>query len=181
MNNGSLPVSDIIIRKPIALIGMMGVGKTHIGRLLARHLGLSFFDSDDEIVASAGQSIPDIFEYYGEDAFRDLEAKVIKRLVSGSVCVLSTGGGAVTRQETLENLKLQTHLIWLHSDLDTLVERTARRDDRPLLKADDPKSVLRNLLGEREKFYKEAHYKVDTTESSSAVISGIVDFIANES
>lgn len=171
---------QIILTKPIALIGMMGVGKTHIGRLLAKALGISFVDSDDEIVLSAGQSVPDIFEFYGETAFRDLEGKVIERLLENKASVISTGGGCVTQPLTLEKLKLDSHLIWLTSDVDVLVERTSRRDDRPLLKGRDPYEVLSALLAARKPLYEQAEYAVDSGRGASHVVQKIIDYLAQQ-
>jgi shikimate kinase len=165
--------STLTLTKPIVLIGMMGTGKTHIGRLLAKKLGISFVDSDDEIVASAGQSIVDIFERYGENAFRDLEKKVIRRLLETKACVISTGGGCITEPETLSVLTQNAHLVWLQSDLDILVERTSKRNDRPLLKDKDPKEVLSELLQARTPFYTQAHFHVNANHGGHDTVNQI--------
>jgi len=180
MSVKTLSSEHVILKKPVALIGMMGVGKTHIGRLLAKELGISFVDSDDEIVISAGQSVADIFEFYGEAAFRDLEGKVIERLLGNKASVISTGGGCVTQPRTLEKMKLNAHLIWLTSDIDVLVERTARRDDRPLLKGADPRSVLMKLLDARRPLYEQAEFCVDSSRGGAHVVRTIIDYLADQ-
>lgn len=177
MNGSTHNFVDIKIQKPIVLIGMMGVGKTHVGRVLARKFGISFVDSDDEIATSAGQSIPDIFEFYGEAAFRDLEKKVIERLLDNKASVISTGGGCITQPDTLNSLKERSHLIWLQSDIDTLVERVSKRDDRPLLKDKDPKQVLSDLLAKREDLYAQAHFSVDASKGSDNTVHDICTYI----
>jgi shikimate kinase len=178
MGPSLLNSEQIVLTKPIALIGMMGVGKTHIGRLLAKELGISFVDSDDEIVLSAGQAVCDIFEFYGESAFRDLEGKVIERLLENKASVISTGGGCITQPETLEKLKLSSHLIWLTSDIDVLVERTARRDDRPLLKGRDPHEALSSLFAARKPLYAQAAFSVDSGAGARDVVQKIIDYLA---
>tara|TARA_R110002124_G_scaffold64985_2_gene177655 strand:- start:465491 stop:466036 length:546 start_codon:yes stop_codon:yes gene_type:complete len=170
--------SMLTLSKPIVLIGMMGTGKTHIGRLLAKKLGISFVDSDDEIVASAGQSIADIFERYGENAFRDLEKKVIRRLLENKASVISTGGGCITEPETLALLTQQAHLFWLQSDLDVLVERTSKRNDRPLLKNNDPKEVLSQLLQARTPFYEQAHYHINANHGGHDTVNQICESLS---
>lgn len=171
---------DIRLQKPVVLVGMMGVGKTYIGRQLSKGLGVSFVDSDDEIVNSAGQSIPDIFEFYGEAAFRDLEKKVIQRLVENKASVISTGGGCVTQSDTLERLKSDTYLIWLNSDIDTLVERTSKRDDRPLLQGKDHKETLEKLLKERKPLYAQAHLEVNADGDSKDTLNTIFAYLDSQ-
>ena len=178
MSNSTINISsEIHLQKPVALVGMMGAGKTHTGRILAKELGLGFVDSDDEIVLSAGQSIPDIFSFYGEGAFRELEGRVLKRLVENKALVIATGGGCVTQRETLEMLKQQTHLIWLKADIDILVERTARRDDRPLLQVDDPKEVLQKLWAQRAPLYAQAVDEIKMSKGTQNVIKDILCYL----
>ncbi|MBY8827930.1 shikimate kinase [Hephaestia mangrovi] len=146
--------------KPIVLVGLMGVGKSTVGRRLAQRLGLSFVDADNEIEAAAGMSIADIFDTYGEPYFRDGERRVIARLLDGRPKVIATGGGAFINDET-RALILQTAIaIWLDAPLDVLVDRVARRDHRPLLRNRDPATVLAELAATRNPIYAEAPIRV---------------------
>lgn len=149
--------------RSIVLIGLMGAGKTSIGRRLARCLQLPFADADDEIVAVAGCSIMDIFELYGEQAFRDCEQRVIGRMLQQKAHVLATGGGAFMNPHTRLAIRKHGVSVWLRADLDTLVERTSRRSDRPLLRGDDPRARLESLMKERYPVYAEADLIVDTS------------------
>jgi shikimate kinase len=156
------PVATIADGKPIALIGMMGVGKTTVGKRLATRLNLPFVDADHAIVEAAGMSIADIFEAFGEAYFRDGERRVIARLLDGQQKIISTGGGAFINAETRAILLEKARVIWLDADLDTLVERTSRRDNRPLLKTGDPRVILERLLTERIPLYAQAHLRVQS-------------------
>jgi shikimate kinase len=139
--------------RPIVLIGLMGAGKTTVGRRLAQRLGFPFVDADEEIEAAAGMTIAEIFQMFGEDYFRDGERRVIARLIDGSPKVIATGGGAFMNERT-RNLILETATaVWLEADLDTLVERVRRRSTRPLLKDRDPRQVLRDLATVRNPVY----------------------------
>jgi shikimate kinase len=139
--------------RPIVLIGLMGAGKTTVGRRLAQRLGFPFVDADEEIEAAAGMTIAEIFQMFGEDYFRDGERRVIARLIDGSPKVIATGGGAFLNERT-RNLILETATaVWLEADLDTLVERVRRRSTRPLLKDRDPRQVLRDLATVRNPVY----------------------------
>ncbi|MDO1558903.1 shikimate kinase [Brevundimonas sp. 2R-24] len=142
--------------RSIALIGLMGVGKTTVGRRLARRLGLPFRDADAEIEAAARLSIADIFAELGEAEFRAGEHRVIRRLLEGPSQVLATGGGAVLNAETRKALKARAVTIWLRAEPEVLAERATRRDTRPLLKDADPLAVLTRLQQAREPFYREA-------------------------
>ncbi len=146
--------------KPIALVGMMGVGKTTIGKRLSARLNLPFVDADHEIIAAAGMPIADIFEHYGEAHFRDGERRVISRLMHGPQMVIATGGGAFINAETRALMLQQAAVVWLDADIDTLVERTSRRTDRPLLLNGDPRAILARLIEERAPIYAQAHFKV---------------------
>lgn len=152
-------ISDLLaceyppLTKSIVLIGMPGAGKSTIGRKLAAALKLPFVDSDQEVEAAANMSIPQIFERLGEPAFRDGERKVIARLLSGAPIVLSTGGGAFMNEQTRELIKDKSLSICLEATLDVLLERTARSDDRPLLKKGDPKEILTDLMAKRGPVY----------------------------
>lgn len=146
--------------KPIALVGMMGVGKTSIGRRLAQRLQIPFVDADQEIVDAAGLSIPEIFEKFGEAHFRDGERRVIARLFDGKRKIIATGGGAFVNEETRQLMMERAIVIWLDADIDTLVERTARKGDRPLLANGDARQILTKLAQERNPLYAQAHVHV---------------------
>jgi shikimate kinase len=143
-------------RRSIVLIGMMGAGKSTIGRRLSARLRLPFLDADTEIEAAAGMSIPDIFENHGEPHFRDGEARVIARLLDSGPAVMATGGGAFLREETRNRIRSQAVSIWLKADADIIMRRVKRRADRPLLQTADPAATVGRLLGEREPFYRRA-------------------------
>lgn len=140
----------------------MGSGKTTVGIRLARKLGVAFVDSDAEIEIAADHTVSEIFEKYGEEDFRNGERKVITRLISDRPGVLGTGGGAFMDRETRKRLKEQTITIWLKADINHLVERTARRDTRPLLRAGNPEKILRNLAKKRYPVYGRAAITVET-------------------
>jgi shikimate kinase len=154
------PPKAITQGKPIVLVGMMGVGKTTIGKRLAARLNLPFIDADHEIVEAAGMPIADIFEHYGEAHFRDGERRVLSRLIKGPQMVIATGGGAFVNAETRAVMLQHAAVVWLDADLDTLVERTSRRSDRPLLLNGNPRQILSKLMEERTPIYAEAHYRV---------------------
>jgi shikimate kinase len=149
--------------RSVVLIGLMGAGKTTVGRNLAERLGLAFVDSDEEVVKAAGCSIEDIFEVYGEPAFRDVEARVIQRLLEEGPKVIATGGGAFMSEATRERIRRHGVSVWLKADLDTLVQRTASRNDRPLLKGTDPRAKLEELIDKRYPVYAEADIVVATS------------------
>ncbi|MBY0562984.1 MAG: shikimate kinase [Hyphomonadaceae bacterium] len=140
----------------------MGSGKTTVGRRLARVLNMSFVDADDEIEAAAGQSVSEIFSQHGEPEFRRGERQVIARLLSGTPHVLATGGGAFIDPETRALMKQRAISVWLKAPLDVLMRRVTRRDHRPLLKLDDPKSVMARLMEQRYPIYAEADITIET-------------------
>lgn len=148
--------------RTIVLIGMMGAGKTTIGRRLAPRLGLKFFDADEEIQLAAGMSVADLFVTHGEASFRTGEAQVIARLLSGPPHVLATGGGAVLNADTRRRIKEQAISVWIKADVDTLLKRATRRDTRPLLRQGDPRATLKGLLDARAALYAEADIVVPT-------------------
>lgn len=153
----------LILKKPITMIGLMGAGKTAIGRRLARYLGVPFIDADYEIEMAAGCSVSDIFEQFGEEGFRDGERRVIKRLMQeNEPHVLATGGGAFMNDETRALLKEKSLTIWLHAELDVLVERCSRRDTRPLLRDGNPEDILGKLVDLRYPTYAEAELRVES-------------------
>jgi shikimate kinase len=143
-------------KRAIVLIGMMGAGKSTVGRRLAARLGLSFVDADMEIEAAAGMSIPEIFAAHGEQYFRDGEVRVIARLIEAAPCVVATGGGAWMRPETRERIHAKGVSIWLKAESDVLLRRVKRRSDRPLLQTPDPAATIDRLMAERYPLYAEA-------------------------
>ncbi|MFZ2007178.1 MAG: shikimate kinase [Stellaceae bacterium] len=148
--------------RSIVLVGLMGAGKTKIGRRLASRLGLPFFDSDEEIESAAGETIEEIFANRGEAVFRDGERRVIARLLAGPVHVLSTGGGAFMDAATRRIIAARGVSIWLRADLDVLFARVLRRTNRPLLKTPDPRAVLAELIDRRYPIYAEADITIDS-------------------
>ena len=144
------------IDRPLVLVGMMGVGKTSVGRRLAAQLHLPFTDADEEIERAAQMSIPEMFEQFGETYFRDGERRVIARLVEGGRGVIATGGGAFVNPETRAMILAKAIAVWLDSDIEVLVERVQRNANRPLLQGGDPREVLTRLKAERETAYAQA-------------------------
>ncbi len=153
------------LSRPVVLVGLMGAGKTSIGRRLAQRLGLAFVDSDHEIETAAGCTIETIFEMYGERAFRDCERRVIGRLLDEPVQIIATGGGAFMDAETRATVKARGLSVWLRADLDLLLHRVARRANRPLLKRGDPREILAGLMAQRYPIYAEADATVDTKDA----------------
>ena len=146
----------VLGRRSIVLVGMMGAGKSTIGRRMAARLRLPFLDADIEIEAAAGMSIPDIFETHGEPHFRDGEARVIARLLDNGPAVIATGGGAFMREETRARIRDKAVSIWLKADADVIMKRVKRRADRPLLQTEDPAATVSRLLEVREPVYQTA-------------------------
>jgi shikimate kinase len=153
-------ISAALGNRSVVLVGMMGAGKSTIGRRLSVRLGLSFLDADVEIEAAAGMSIPDIFETRGEADFRDGEVRVIARLLDNGPAVIATGGGAVMRQETRDRIRERAVSIWLKADSDIIMRRVKRRSDRPLLQTADPEATVERLIREREPVYSQADVTV---------------------
>ena len=153
------------------MVGLMGAGKSTVGRRLANSLGVPFVDSDQEIMDAAGCSISDIFETYGETIFRDLEHRVMLRLVSsGEPCVIATGGGAFIQPDIRAAIKEKAISVWLRAELEVLVERVSRRDNRPLLKTGDKGEILARLMEERYPTYAEADIVVDSNNNSHETV-----------
>jgi len=148
------------------LVGLMGAGKSKIGRRLAARLNVAFFDSDDEIEAAAGETIEEIFANRGERVFRDGERRVIARLLARPVHVLATGGGAFMDEATRRVIGRSGVSLWLRADLDVLVSRVSRRNNRPLLKSGDTRAILGELIAQRYPVYAEANVIVDSGEGS---------------
>lgn len=148
--------------RPIVLVGLMGAGKSCVGKRLARRLGLAFTDADDEIARAAGRSIEEIFRSLGEPTFRSGERRVIARLLDAGPQVLATGGGAFIDPEIRARIKHGAISVWLKADLDILVQRTRGRTGRPLLNAGDPRTILAELMAVRYPVYAEADIVIET-------------------
>ncbi len=167
-----------LVDRAIVLVGLMGAGKSSIGRRLASRLDIEFTDADAEIEAAAGCSIADFFERHGESAFREGERRVIARLLDGGPRVLATGGGAFIDPDTRRLLGDKAITVWLSAELDLLVKRCARRDTRPLLRAGDPREILARLMEERYPIYRQADITIETgdgphTETVDKIISAL--------
>ena len=168
--------AGLVPPRTIALVGLMGAGKTTVGRRLAHALDLPFADADAEIVNAAGQSIDTIFAEHGECEFRRGERKVIARLLEGPVHVLATGGGAFIDPRTRELMKEHAISIWLKAPLEVLMKRVSKRGGRPLLKEDDPQAVMQRLMNERYPIYAEADITIETSAGPHNVaVSAIID------
>ncbi|MDR1476530.1 MAG: shikimate kinase [Rickettsiales bacterium] len=153
------------LKKPVVIVGLMGAGKTSVGKLVAKKLGLPFVDSDSEIVKAAGCSVVDIFSIYGEAEFRRVEGKVIDRLLSDAEPkVLSTGEGAFIIESVREAAKKKAVTVWLKADLPLLVKRTSFKETRPLLLASDSRKILQKLIDERYPIYAKADIAVETRD-----------------
>lgn len=161
--------------RSLVLVGMMGAGKTTIGRRLARKLDFPFTDADTEIEAAADMKIPDIFEVFGEKAFRDGERKVIERLLKAGPQVLATGGGAFLNEITRALIRKSALSIWLKAELPVLLERVKRKSNRPLLLNPDPEGTMRRLLNERAEIYAKADIVVESNDNThDKVIASIM-------
>ena len=170
-----LPAPD----RTIVLVGLMGAGKSAIGRRLAQRLGVPFRDADTEIETAAGRTIEEIFAEHGEAYFREGERKVIARLLEGPVHVLATGGGAFMDPETRARIRAHGRSIWLRADVDVLLKRVRKRNNRPLLKQGDPREVLERLVALRYPVYAEADIVVDSIDGPhEAVVEAIIEALA---
>jgi shikimate kinase len=170
------PAKIIPSDKSIVLVGLMGAGKTCIGTRLARKLGMYFVDADDEIEAAANCTVEEIFTRYGEQAFRDGERPVIARLLAGEPRVVATGGGAFVNAKTRDNVRRMGISIWLKADIDVLLQRVSRRNNRPLLKNGDKRQTLERLIDERYPCYAEANLTVESgAESPDATVTKVID------
>jgi shikimate kinase len=157
-------------RRSIVLVGMMGAGKSSVGRKLSARLGLPFIDADTKIEEAAGMSIPDIFETRGETEFRSGEARVIARLLEGGPQVLATGGGAYMNADTRALIRTKAVSVWLRADFDVLMKRIKRRTDRPMLKTADPAATLKQLMDVRYPVYAEADITIESREVLHEII-----------
>ncbi|MFL6752521.1 MAG: shikimate kinase [Sphingomicrobium sp.] len=171
-------MTDLVKRldRPVVLVGLMGVGKSTVGRRLAKRLGLPFVDSDSAIEDAVGLSAGELFERYGEQDYRDGERRLVARLVEGDVRVIATGGGVFVDPSTRALLKERTITVWLDAPVDVLAARTARRNTRPLLKNGDPKRTLERLARIEREAYSEAHVHVKSGEGAHReVVDQIVE------
>lgn len=166
--------SGLVVDRTVALVGLMGAGKTTVGRRLAAALGLLFRDADSEIERAAGLSVQEIFERHGEPEFRRGERSVIKRLLDDPPHVLATGGGAFMDAETRALMRERAISVWLRADLETLTRRVEKRDHRPLLKADEPRAVMARLMETRYPVYAEAELVVDSSSGPHAATAAAV-------
>ena len=177
-SNPGQPVPNLpaafVVHRPIVLIGLMGVGKSTVGKRLAARLGLPFVDSDEEIEGVSGYSISEMFDRFGEASFRDGERRVVGRLIEGAPKVVATGGGVFMNPDTRAMILARATAVWLDADIGVLAERVRRRDTRPLLHGQDAGEVLARLAAERRPIYAEAHLHVQT---ESAPHSRAVDAI----
>src|SRR6184192_3399560 len=172
--------ADFVPNRTVVLVGLMGAGKTNIGRRLAARLNLPFFDSDCEIEAAAGETVEEIFRNRGEAVFRDGERRVIARLLAQPAHVLATGGGAFMDPVTRAVIARRGVSVWLRADLDVLLARVSRRTNRPLLQHSDPRAVLAELIERRYPVYAEADVTVDSGEgppelTATRVIAALAD------
>jgi shikimate kinase len=174
-------ILPLLGRRSVVLVGMMGVGKSSIGRRLATRLFVPFVDADTEVEKAAGMSIADVFAKYGEAYFRSGEARVIARLLEGGPQVLATGGGAFMNKETRALIKEKGVSIWLRAEFDVLMRRISKRkSERPLLQTADPAETLRQLLAEREPSYALADFTIESREvAHDAVVTNIVTALAS--
>lgn len=164
------------LKRTIALVGLMGAGKSSVGRRLALQLGVPFKDADDEIVIAAGRPIADIFAERGEDEFRAGERRVIARILDDPPHILATGGGAFMNPITRVLMRQRATTVWLRADLDTLVKRVSRRDDRPLLKNADPRVVMADLMEKRYPIYAQADMIVDSRDGPhNLTVDAVID------
>ncbi|TAN42895.1 MAG: shikimate kinase [Nitrospirae bacterium] len=158
--------------KNIVLTGFMGTGKTEVGRELARMLSMKLIDIDAEIELARGMKINDIFRDLGEPAFRDIETEMIRAITKGRNLIISAGGGAVLREENMQALRENGIVFCLTAGPDTILQRTSQHDDRPLLKVDDPRKRIKELLELRRPFYEKAGIMIDTEEKNPFEIAG---------
>ena len=168
------------ITRPVVLIGLMGAGKSTVGRRLAKKLAVPFIDSDDEIKKAAGCSIEDIFKLFGEEEFRAGEKRVMSRLLDEGPMVLATGGGVFMDPEIRARILQSGTTVWLKASLEALAERTSRRGGRPLLQTGDPLKTLKKLINERYPVYNEATIAIDTdNDTHHGAMNLIIETLKN--
>ena len=169
------------LQRSVVLVGLMGAGKSAIGRRLAQALGVKFVDSDNEIAEAAKCSIADIFEIYGENKFRDLEQRVIMRLIMEEPCIIATGGGAFVNDATRHAILENTTAIWLKASIDVLVARVSKRENRPLLAQGDKREILLRLMQQRDPLYAEAHITLENNSSyHEKTVIDIIDILRQQ-
>lgn len=172
--------ASLVLPKTLVLVGMMGAGKSSVGWRLARRLGIPFSDTDQEVEKAAGCSVADIFETWGEKAFRDAERRIIKRLLGGPIQVVSTGDGAFFDEESRELIKENAISLWLRADPEILYERVIRRDTRPLLFEGDAKQILEEMIERRYPIYAKADLTVESNDDAhEATIERVIESLKN--
>lgn len=174
------------LERPVVLVGLMGAGKSTVGRRLAKRLGLPFVDSDDAIEDAAGYSAAEIYERFGEADFRDGERRLVTRLIDGEVRIIATGGGAFVDPRTRKLLNERAITVWLDAPVDILTERTGRRDTRPLLRNPDRAGTLERLSEQRGPAYAEAHIRIRSGEGAhgevvDAIVQALEDYLGRDS
>ncbi|THV11672.1 shikimate kinase [Rhizobium rhizophilum] len=172
-------------KRNLVLVGLMGAGKSAIGRLVAQQLGLPFIDTDTEIERVSRMSISELFAAYGEEEFRTLETRVIKRLLRTGPRVVSTGGGAFINEKTRKQIERGGLSVWLNADLDVLWERVNKRDHRPLLKTENPKQTLKDLMDKRYPVYGLADITVQSRDVrkeviANEVLTSVIEYIGKD-
>ena len=175
-------MKSLLGNRPVVLVGLMGAGKSTIGKKMAALLDLPFFDLDTEIEIVSRMSVTELFASYGEPEFRDLERRVMQRLLEGGPMVLATGGGAYMNEQTRESIAEAGISVWLNAELDVLMERVLRRQDRPLLKNADPRAVMQKLMTERYPVYATADVSIMSRDEkreviAQEVISLLIDYL----
>lgn len=178
-------LAEQLAGRPLVLVGMMGAGKTTVGRRIAARLGRHFLDSDEEIERAAQMSVPEIFEQRGEAEFRAGETRVIARVLKEPGVVLATGGGAFVNAETRALVKAGAISVWLKAEVDILFERVSRRSNRPLLKTANPRATLEKLIADRYPLYAEADITVSSRDVPQDVVAGdvidaVLDFLKRQ-
>lgn len=178
--NGEAPIiHQLLGSRVVVLVGLMGAGKSTVGRKVATMLGLPFRDADTEIENVSRMSVPELFEAYGEEEFRDLERRVILRLLDAGPMVLATGGGAYMNEETRSSIARAGISIWLNAELDVLMERVSRRQNRPLLQNDNPRGVMQSLMEQRYPIYAQADIEIMSRDDKKEVIAAeMIDALA---
>ena len=173
-------MQHVLRGRSLVLIGLMGAGKTTVGRRLAQRLDLPFADADHEIEQAAGKTIPEIFEDHGEEHFRDGERRVIARLLESGQQVIATGGGAYMNEQTRQKISDNAVSIWLRADFDLLMKRVRRRSHRPLLQTADPEAVMQKLIDERYPVYAGADLIVDSRDvPHGAIVKDVITTLLN--